>query len=45
MPREEQVRIREQARNLAWEQIAPPEVFAPQPEPAARRLSDTVRIS
>jgi len=42
LPQEEQVRIREQARNLAWEQLAPPEVFASQPEPAARRLGDTV---
>jgi hypothetical protein len=42
LPPEEQVRIRERARNLAWEQLAPPEVFAQQPEPAARRLSDTV---
>lgn len=42
LPQEEQVRIRERARNLAWEQLAPPEVFASQPEPAARRLSDTV---
>ncbi len=42
LPQEEQVRIREQARNLAWEQLAPPEVFASQPEPVARRLSDTV---
>ncbi|MGH9937808.1 MAG: hypothetical protein ACREAM_16295, partial [Blastocatellia bacterium] len=42
LPQEEQVRIREQARNLAWEQLAPPEVFASQPEPAALRLSDGV---
>jgi relaxase MobL-like protein len=42
LPQEEQVRIRERARNLAWEQLAPPEVFAQEPEPAARRLSDTV---
>jgi len=42
LPQEEQVRIREQARNLAWERLALPEVFASQPEPAARRLSDTV---
>lgn len=42
LPQEEQVRIREHARNLAWEQLAPPEVFASQPEPAARRLGDTV---
>jgi hypothetical protein len=34
--------VRERARNLAWEQLAPPEVFAQEPEPAARRLSDTV---
>jgi relaxase MobL-like protein len=42
LPQEEQIRIRERARNLAWEQLAPPEVFATEPEPAARRLSDTV---
>ncbi|MGE0133446.1 MAG: relaxase MobL [Blastocatellales bacterium] len=42
LPHEEQIRIRDRARNLAWKQIAPPEVFAQQPEPAARRLSDTV---
>jgi hypothetical protein len=42
LPQEERVRIRERARNLAWEQLAPPEVFAQEPEPAARRLSDTV---
>jgi hypothetical protein len=42
LPREEQVKIREQARNLAWEQLAPPEVFDKRPEPAAHRLSDTV---
>lgn len=42
LPHEEQTRIRDRARNLAWEQIAPPEVFAQQPEPAARHLSDTV---
>ncbi len=42
LPREEQVRIREQARHLAWEQIVPPEVFATQPEAAARAVSDTI---
>ena len=42
LPQEEQIKIREQARNLAWEQLAPPEVFTQQPEPAARSLGDTV---
>jgi hypothetical protein len=42
LPREVQIRIRNQARNLAWERITPPEVFAPQPSPIAQRVSDTV---
>ncbi len=42
LPHEEQIRIRDQARNLAWEQIAPPEVFAPQPNVPANRLSDAI---
>ncbi|MCI0348078.1 MAG: hypothetical protein L0Z53_01525, partial [Acidobacteriales bacterium] len=42
LPREEQARIREQARHLAWEQITPPEVFAAQPEAPARAVSDTI---
>ncbi len=40
--REEQIRIRDRARNLAWEQIAPPEVFAPHPNAPANRLSDAI---
>lgn len=42
LPHEEQIRIRDRARNLAWEQIAPPEVFAPQQNPPANRLSDAI---
>ncbi|MGH9839399.1 MAG: hypothetical protein ACREEM_11510 [Blastocatellia bacterium] len=42
LPREEQIRIREQARHLAWEQITPPEAFAARPEAPARAVSDTV---
>ncbi len=41
LPHEEQVRIREQARHLAWEQITPSEAFAAQ-EPTARAVSDTI---
>jgi hypothetical protein len=40
--REEQHKIREQARHLAWEQITPPEVFAARPEAPARAVSDTI---
>jgi hypothetical protein len=40
--REEQLKIREQARHLAWEQITPPEVFAARPEAPARAVSDTI---
>ncbi len=42
LPREEQARIREQARHLAWEQITLSEVFAAQPEAPARAVSDTI---
>jgi hypothetical protein len=41
LPPEEQVRIREQARNLAWDRIAQPEVIT-QAEPAARALNDKI---
>jgi hypothetical protein len=42
LPREEQIRIREQARSLAWEQLTPPEVFSTNPDKTAIRLSDTI---
>lgn len=42
LPREEQIRIRDRARNLAWERIAPPDVFAPQPNAHANSLSDAI---
>ncbi|MCI0338612.1 MAG: relaxase MobL [Acidobacteria bacterium] len=42
LPPQEQIKIRNQARNLAWESITPPEVFATQPTQPALRLSDTV---
>ncbi|MFN7931033.1 MAG: hypothetical protein U0Y68_24520 [Blastocatellia bacterium] len=40
LPAEEQARLRQQARNQAWEQLATPEVFTTQPK--AQELSDTI---
>jgi hypothetical protein len=40
LPPEEQAKIREQARNLAWEQLKPQEI--PAQEPETRRLNETV---
>jgi hypothetical protein len=40
LPAEEQIRLRQQARNQAWEQLATPEVFTA--EPKAQELSDTI---
>jgi hypothetical protein len=42
LPREERDRIRNQARNLAWERIAPPDAFSSRPTPEAQKLSDTI---
>lgn len=40
LPREERDQIRSQARNLAWEQLAPPDVFTSRPE--TQKLSDSL---
>lgn len=40
LPAEMQVKLRQQARNQAWEQFATPEVFTA--EPKAQELSDTI---
>ncbi|MBL8204475.1 MAG: hypothetical protein JNM09_09615, partial [Blastocatellia bacterium] len=40
LPAEDQIHLRQQARNQAWEQLATPEVFTT--EPRARQLSDTI---
>jgi hypothetical protein len=42
LPFQEQAELRRRARNLAWEFVAPPEVFARNPSPAALRLSDAI---
>jgi hypothetical protein len=42
LPREERDRIRNQARNLAWEQLAPPDAFSSRPTPEAEKLSDKI---
>lgn len=42
LPVQEQTELRRRARNLAWESVAPPEVFARNPSPAALRLSDAI---
>jgi hypothetical protein len=42
LPVQEQTELRRRARNLAWEFVAPPEVFARNPSPAALRLSDAI---
>lgn len=39
---QEQTELRRRARNLAWEFVAPPEVFARNPSPTALRLSDAI---
>jgi hypothetical protein len=38
LPAEEQIRLRQQARNQAWEQLATPDIFTT--EPKAQELSD-----
>lgn len=40
LPAETQIKLRQQARNQAWEQLATPEVFTA--EPKAQELSDTI---
>jgi hypothetical protein len=42
LPREQRDRIRNQARNLAWEQLAPPDAFSSRPTPEAQKVSDTI---
>jgi len=42
LPPEERLGLRTRARNLAWEAVVPPEVFARNPSPAALRLSDAI---
>lgn len=42
LPPEERLELRNRARNLAWESVVPPEVFARNPSPAALRLSDAI---
>jgi hypothetical protein len=42
LPREEGGRIRNQARNLAWEQLAHPDAFNSRPTPEAQKVSDTI---
>lgn len=42
LPFQEQAELRRRARHLAWEFVAPPEVFARNPSPAALRLSDAI---
>lgn len=42
LPSEERLELRTRARNLAWEAVVPPEVFARNPSPAALRLSDAI---
>ncbi len=40
LPAEDQIKLRQQARQQAWEQLATPEVFTA--EPKAQQLSDTI---
>jgi relaxase MobL-like protein len=42
LAREEQVHLRQRARNLAWGRLAPSEVFSSRPGDTALRLSDTI---
>lgn len=42
LPPEAQRRIRYRARQQAWEQLAPPEVFAARPDVQAERVSDAI---
>lgn len=42
LPREERGRIRNEARNRAWEQLVPPEAFDSRATPETQQLSDTI---
>lgn len=42
LPREERDRIRSEARNRAWEQLAPPELFDSRTTPETQKLSDAI---
>lgn len=42
LPREERDRIRNEARNRAWEQLAPPELFDSRVTPETQKLSDAI---
>lgn len=42
LPSQEQAELRRWARSLAWESVAPPEIFDRNPSPAALHLSDAI---
>ncbi|MEP7342631.1 MAG: hypothetical protein ABI977_33190 [Acidobacteriota bacterium] len=42
LPSQEQAELRRRARSLAWESVAPPEIFERNPSPAALHLSDAI---
>jgi hypothetical protein len=42
LPSQEQAELRRWARSLAWESVAPPEIFDRNPSPAATALSDAI---
>lgn len=42
LPREERDRIRNEARNRAWEQLAPPELFDSRTTPETQKLGDAI---